>query len=224
MGRKSPQSDTPSAGAAYDNGVSMRAVFAGHAAPPSLTTLAMALTATVYHFRIELSDVDRGVYEALDLRPALHPSETLRYLLTRVLAYALSYEEGIALCRGLSFTEEPAVWVRHPDGRVALWIDVGRPSIERLHKASKAAERVRVFTHEDPELLRREARGAKLHRGEDIEVWRVDPALLAALEEVVARNTSLGVVHTEGTLYVTVGGRTLEGALSRAPLVDRAPG
>ena len=40
----------------------------------------MALTATMHHFQITLSDVDRGVYEALDLRVARHPSETMRYL------------------------------------------------------------------------------------------------------------------------------------------------
>src|SRR5450432_1820886 len=56
---------------------------------------AVALSATVYHLQIELSDVDRGVYEALDLRLGRHPSETMRYLLTRVIAYCLCYEEGI---------------------------------------------------------------------------------------------------------------------------------
>ena len=50
----------------------------------------MALSATVYHLQIELSDVDRGVYEALDLRVARHPSESMPYLLTRVIAYACS--------------------------------------------------------------------------------------------------------------------------------------
>jgi uncharacterized protein YaeQ len=50
----------------------------------------MALTATIYHLQVALSDVDRGVYEALDLRLARHPSESMRYLLTRTLAYCLS--------------------------------------------------------------------------------------------------------------------------------------
>ena len=60
----------------------------------------MALQSTVYHLQIELSDVDRGVYEALDLRVARHPSESMAYLLTRTIAYALLYEEGIAFSRG----------------------------------------------------------------------------------------------------------------------------
>lgn len=43
----------------------------------------MALTATMYHLQVALSDVDRGVYESLDLRLARRPSESVRYLLTR---------------------------------------------------------------------------------------------------------------------------------------------
>src|SRR5579859_1018315 len=72
----------------------------------------VALTSTVYHLEIDLSDVDRGVYETLDLRLARHPSESKHYLLTRALAYCLFYEEGIAFSKGLSTTDEPAVWVR----------------------------------------------------------------------------------------------------------------
>jgi len=41
------------------------------------------------------------------------------------------------------------------DGTLRVWIDVGTPSAERLHKASKAVPRVVVFTHHSPELLRR---------------------------------------------------------------------
>ena len=49
----------------------------------------MTLSSTVYNFDIQLSDVDRGVYETLSLRVAQHPSETDDYLVTRVLAYCL---------------------------------------------------------------------------------------------------------------------------------------
>src|SRR4029079_15235310 len=102
----------------------------------------MALGATVYHFAIELSDVDRSRYEALDLRLARHPSESMRYLLTRRLAYCLSYEDGITFSKeGISSTEEPPLAVRDPTGLLLAWIEIGTPSAERLHKASKAAKR-----------------------------------------------------------------------------------
>src|SRR5580692_306737 len=100
----------------------------------------MALTATMHHVEVELSDVDRGVYESLDLRIARHPSESGRYLVTRLLAYCLSYEEGIAFSKGgLSSADEPPIAIRDATDTLLAWIDVGSPSAERLHKAAKAA-------------------------------------------------------------------------------------
>ena len=114
--------------------------------------------ATIHNVTVALSDADRGVYETLELRIARHPSESMRYMLTRTLAYCLSYEDGIAFSKGgLSSNDEAPITVRDPTGILLAWIDVGSPSAERLHKASKAARRVALFTHSDLGLLRREA-------------------------------------------------------------------
>ena len=181
----------------------------------------MALTATIYHLEIALSDVDRGVYESLDLRLARHPSETMRYLLTRTFAYCLSYEEGIAFSKaGLSSDDEPPISIRDLTGLLRAWIDIGAPSAERLHKASKAAPRVALYTHADLGLLRREAGSRAIHRVEDIAVWRVEGSFLDGLEAKVDRHTKLGLLRTDGVLYATVGEKTLEGTVTRASLVE----
>jgi len=180
----------------------------------------MALGATMYRIEVALSDVDRGVYETLDVRAARHPSESMHYLITRVLAYCLEYAEGIAFSKGLSTTDEPAVWIKDMRGDLVAWIEVGTPSAERLHKASKAAPRVAVYTQNDPELLLREARTKPIFRAERIEVTSVPPALLDAIEAKIDRNTKLELVRTEGQLYVTIGGATIEGALGRHALRD----
>jgi uncharacterized protein YaeQ len=178
----------------------------------------MALGATVHRVQIVLSDVDRGVYESLDLRLARHPSESTRYLVTRTLAYCFSYEEGIAFSKGgLSSTEEPPVSVRDATGVLVAWIDVGAPSAERLHKASKAARKVAVFTH-DEAALRREAAARAIHRVEEIEAWRIEAALLAAIEETLERTTSLEITRSDGRIYVTHDGRVFEGAIDRIAL------
>jgi uncharacterized protein YaeQ len=175
----------------------------------------MALSATMVHLQLTLSDVDRGVYEELDLRVARHPSESARYMLTRVLAYALSYEEGIAFSKGgLSDPDEPAVAIRDLTGVLVAWIDVGAPSAERLHKATKAARRVAVFTHQDRAALEREVGSRPVHKRDQIAFWCVSPALLEALEPLVGRNTRLELVRTEGLLYATVGSATVEGSLT----------
>lgn len=180
----------------------------------------MAATATVYHLKIDLSDVERGVYQQLDLRLARHPSESTRYLLTRIIAYCLCHEEGIAFSKGLSTTDEPAVWIKDLQGNVTTWIEVGTPSAERLHRASKAHPRVVVFTQHDPALLENAAQKSDrpIHRAETIAIYALGPALLDQLEAILERNTSWVVVHTEGQLYVTAGDATVSGAVTRHAL------
>lgn len=180
----------------------------------------MALSATIYQLHIALSDVDRSVYETLELRVARHPSESMRYLLTRVFAYCLNYQEGIAFSKGgLSSTDEPPVSVTDQTGVRTHWIDVGAPSAERLHKATKAVPHVALFTHADLRLLQKEAESRTIHRVEEIGVWRIEARLLDALEPHIARNTKLELVRTDEQLYLTLAGVSVEGTLSSASLV-----
>ena len=180
----------------------------------------MALTATMHHFQITLSDVDRGVYEALDLRVARHPSETMRYLATRTLAYCLSYEEGIAFSKGgLSTAEEAPVSVRDRTGVLRAWIDVGAPSADRLHKANKAADRVTLFTHVELPLLLREASTRAIHRVEQIVVYRIEADFLDSFQQKLDKNCTFEIVRTDGQLYVTIAGETLSGTLTTCSLV-----
>ncbi|MET0341568.1 MAG: YaeQ family protein [Polyangiales bacterium] len=174
----------------------------------------MALGSLVHRIKVQISDTDRGVYETVDLRLAQHPSETPSYLVTRLLAYCLCYEDGIAFGHGLSHVDEPAVWVKTLDGRLLAWIEVGTPSAERLHKASKGCARVVVFTHHDPRLLQREAQRLPIHRVEHIEVFAPDPALVEALSEALGRNVQWELTRSGGHLYVNVGSRMLDGPLT----------
>src|SRR5580658_8592368 len=109
--------------------------------------IAMALNSTMVRFVIKLSDVDRAVYETIELRVPMHPSEAPPFLLTRVLAYCLNFQEGLEFSQGISTPDEPALRVRDLTGVLKLWIDIGNPSAKRLHKASKAAPTVRVYTY-----------------------------------------------------------------------------
>lgn len=182
----------------------------------------MALGSTIYRFIVTVSDVDRGVYESLDLRVARHPSESARYLLTRTLAYCLSYAPGIAFSKGgLSSTDEPPLSIRDTTGVLQSWIEIGSPSAERLHKAAKAAPKVEVFTHTELASLRREAATRPIHRLEAIAVHRFEPGFLDGLDAKLDRNTSFELVRNSGELYVTLGGASLESALTTACLLER---
>jgi uncharacterized protein YaeQ len=52
----------------------------------------MALKPTIYKLKIALSDLDRNIYEALNLTIAQHPSETLERMMVRVLAYCINWQ------------------------------------------------------------------------------------------------------------------------------------
>lgn len=165
----------------------------------------MAQTATIYQFAVDLSLVDRGVYETLDLRVACHPSESAEYMLTRVLAYCLEYQDGIAFTDGVSSGDEPAVVVRDLTGRLTAWIDIGLPSAERLHRGHKLAGRAAVYTHRDVRQWLAQVRGARIHRAEAIPVVTFDPAIVEAAAGRVERRSALTVSVVDGQLFLAVG-------------------
>jgi len=174
----------------------------------------LALGATIYTFDIELADADRAVYQSLNLRVAQHPSETPDYLFTRVLAYCLEYAEGIAFSKGLSDPDDPAISVRDLTGALLAWVDIGLPEPERLHRASKAAPRVAVYTHKDPEQWATKLAAAKIHRAERLEVFAFDRAWLAQLVARLERRMPFSLARSEGEIYITVGDQTLQTAVS----------
>ena len=175
----------------------------------------MALTATIHNFDIQLSDVDRVVYETLALRVARHPSETEEYLMTRVIAYCLEYAEGIAFSRGLAEPDEPPIAVRDLTGALQVWIDIGAPDAARLHKASKTAPRVVVYTHKDPAQLVRQLSGERIHRADALELYAVDRDLLAELCARLDRRMTFGLSVSDGQIYVDIDGATLSGTATR---------
>lgn len=176
----------------------------------------MALSATMYTFDIELADSDRTVYETLNLRVAQHPSETVDYLLARVIAYCLEYTEGIAFSKGLADPGDPAIAVRDLTGALQAWIDIGLPEPERLHRASKAAPRVAVYTHRDPEQWATKLTAAKIYRAEKLEVFAFDRAWLAQLVARLERRMRFSLTRSEGDIYVTIGDATLQSVLARS--------
>jgi len=175
----------------------------------------MALQAIVYNFDIELADSDRGVYESLALRVARHPSESEDHLIARLLAYLLEFADGIAFSRGISDPDEPAIAVRDLTGAIDTWIEVGTPDAARLHKASKVATRVVVYTHKDPRQFLNRLAGEKIHRAESLELYAIDRALVSALVARLDRRVAFTVSVAERELYVAIGTENLRGAVVR---------
>lgn len=179
----------------------------------------MALTATIYHFTIDLADMDRGVFESIELRMARHPSETVEYMLVRLLAYCLEYQEGITLTDGVSSGDEPALLVRDLTGRVTAWIEVGMPDASRLHRGSKLAGRAAVYTHRDTRQWLGQVQGARIHNGPEIPIRAFDRVAVEQLASTLDRRTSLAMSVSGGELFVSIGDQTTTLAMTEHRLV-----
>ena len=173
----------------------------------------MALGSTMHTFTVQLADVDRGVYDELSLRAARHPSETFAYLVTRLLAYCLEFEEGIVFGESTSATEEPAILVRDLTGAITVWIEVGAPDAERLHYASKLADRTVVYTHRDPDKVMAPWAGKRIHHAEAIVLHSFDPGFIDAATHVVERRNAITLSVTERQLYLDLNGTSLSSAI-----------
>ena len=178
----------------------------------------MALTATMYTFEVALSDVDRGVYEALTIKAACHPSETEEYFAARVIAYCLEYTEGISFSKGISEADVPAISVRDLTGAMKSWIEIGSPDAARLHKASKASPRVAVYTHKEPRIFLRAYEGERIHKAESLELYAIDRELLAEFVQRLDRRVKFAMTVTDHQLFLDFDGDSISGSVERLTL------
>ena len=175
----------------------------------------MAQGATIYNFDVELADQDRGVYESIAARVARHPSESEEFLVARLLAYLLEFTDGIEFSRGVSDPSEPAIAVRDATGTLLTWIDIGMPDAARLHKASKAARRVAVYTHRDPRQFLAQLEGERIHNAEALELYAIDRALVNSLVDRLDRRMAFSLSVTDRELYLSIGNVNLTGTVAR---------
>lgn len=171
----------------------------------------MALPSTLYRFQVNLSDSDRNVYQDLELRIPMHPSEAGPHFLARVLAFLLHWQEGIEMMPGIDDPDEPAIRRMDLTGKYLLWVDVGAPTPKRLHKAAKIAQEVRVYAYKDPSVFLRELAKEEVHRIGEIGFHSFPPEFLKALERTLERDNAWEVTVTGGTLYVHASGLDLQG-------------
>jgi uncharacterized protein YaeQ len=160
----------------------------------------MALKPTIYKFEINLSDMDRHVYDTLNLTVAQHPSESVERMMARVLAYCLNACPELEFTRGVSATDEPDLWAHSLSGELLLWIDVGEPSADRLKKASRSGANAKVYSiNTKSDVWWRQVK----HDDLSISFYRLKWPELVALAKVTSRTMSLSISISDNSLFVS---------------------
>ena len=178
----------------------------------------MALTSTIHSFTLQLADADRNVYVDLDLRVARHPSETAEFMVARVLAYCLEYEEGIVFTDGVAAVDEPALLVRDLTGQIRAWIEVGAPDATRLHRGAKRADRAVVYAHRDVTPWLAQMSGERIHRASEIPVHALDPAFLREVGAAIQRRNQASLSVSGRVLYLDLNGQSYSSELRTCAL------
>lgn len=175
----------------------------------------MAGRGTLHRIEIALSDVDRDVYETLDLRVARHPSETDRHVVLRTLAYALLFAPGIGFSKGgVSEGDAPPLSITEGDGRLVTWIEIGPPSAERLRKAVHRADAIVIVVSGEADAGRAESARAEAGHAKRCRIIVLAPGLVDALVVSLDRRVAWTLVRSDDVLHAEVGGETHAGPLS----------
>lgn len=174
----------------------------------------MAQAATIYTFDTELADVDRGVYQTLVVRMARQASETPAFMLTRFLAYCLEHTEGIVFTEGVASGTEPAVLVRDLTGRIVTWIEVGMPDAERVHRGSRQASRVAIYTHRSVPQVLAQLAGRNVFRASEIPVFAFGNGFVDEVAATLERRAAISLSVTERHLYLDVDGRSFSAEIA----------
>ena len=100
-------------------------------------------------------------------------------------------------------------------GAITTWIDIGTPDADRLHKASKLAGRVAVYTHKDPTQFLKQLAGKRIHNVEALELYAIDRALVSGLVARLERRVAFTLSVSGGDLFLSIGPDTLTGNVTR---------
>ena len=161
----------------------------------------MALKPTIFKFKISLSDLNRNYYDTLNLTVAQHPSETPERMMVRVLAFCLNAEEHLTFTKGLSAVDEPDIWLHTLDGQLALWVDVGEPAVDRIKKARRLAQAVKVYSFNSKSNAWWAQTGAEFNKLA-VAVCQFEWEDIEALVLLLQRTMDLSITITGDSAYI----------------------
>lgn len=163
----------------------------------------MAEKATVVKADLQIADMDRHYYQSHALTLARHPSETDERVMVRLLTFALYASDALVFGKGISSSDEPALWQKDLTGVIERWIDVGQPDEREIRKACGRARHVVIVSYgrsADPWWNQNRD---NLQRIDNLTVLRLPTAGTQALAAFAGRTMQLQCTIQEGLVWIT---------------------
>lgn len=163
----------------------------------------MAIKATIFKVKLQLSDMDRAYYEDLTLTIAQHSSETDERTMVRLLAFALHASEGLKFTEGVSAEDEPDIWQKSLSGEIELWIDVGLPDEKRIRKACNRAKEVYIYAYGGRTIEPWwQAMAEKVSRHQNLKVIALPHPATKPLGELAQKTMTLQCTIQDGQIWI----------------------
>ncbi|MDF2152768.1 YaeQ family protein [Vibrio sp. CAU 1672] len=169
----------------------------------------MALKPTIYKFRIALSDMNQDYYDSKNLTIALHPSEKPQRMLARILGYCLNAQDELEFTKGLSTIEEPDLWHIADDQQITHWLEVGEPEPDRIKKATRLAQTVKVYAFNAKSTVWWEKVAGKFSML-PVSVFMFDYDAIDQISQHLERGTNLSVMISGSSIFVDINDHHIE--------------
>ncbi len=160
----------------------------------------MALKPTIYKFGIHIANLDTDHYDSINLTVAQHPSETVERMMARVLAFTLNADERLEFTKGLCEPDDADIWLKDYDETIALWVDVGEPSLDRLKRSARMSRSTKVYAFNSKADTWWQQIKNKAHEF-DVEIYQFDHTAIEQLASITARTMQASVTITGESAY-----------------------
>ena len=170
----------------------------------------MALKATIYKVKLEISDCDRNYFHSHELTISCHPSETEQRMMVRLLAFALYASDDLSFTKGLCADDEPELWNKNLSGEIEQWISLGQIDEKQLRKSLGRSKQVIIMTYNgNKSSIWWEKNHSKYSQLNNLQIHNIKTEDVTAMQDFVSRNMDLQLTIQEGIIWLSDSSQTI---------------
>ena len=170
----------------------------------------MAIKATIYKAKLDISDCDRNYFHSHELTISCHPSETEQRMMVRLLAFALFASDSLSFTKGLCADDEPELWDKNLSGEIELWISLGQIDEKQLRKSLGRSKQVVIFTYAGQKSStwwkKNQSQYSQL---KNLQIINIKSEDVEAMQDFVSRNMNLQITIQEGIIWLSDSNQTV---------------
>ncbi len=169
----------------------------------------MSKGAQLYNFRIDLSDIDNGQYELITYKSVLHPSEKLQRMVIRSILFAVYRYRGVDFTKGVCVADEPDLWTKMEDEKVGLWLEIGLPSNDRLHKICRDSNEVILILYGKSYNKYKSQKSVGNIHDHNMQIFSVDDEFIEDVSAMTLKNNHWSIIVQDGLISIINGEQSL---------------